>query len=76
MRGVASVVQQDVGLPVGRVHALIDAPPEVLLALAAPREYREAGLGQCCGHLVLRRVDVTRGPSNLCIGRNDIIILE
>ena len=36
MGGVSAVVQDHVGLPVLGVDALVDAPPEVLLRLAAP----------------------------------------
>ncbi len=42
VRGVAAVVQDHVGLPVLGVDAPVDAPPKVLLRLAAPRENREA----------------------------------
>jgi len=52
--GVAAVVEDHVGLPVLGVDALVDAPPEVLLGLAAPRENGEAGLGERGGHFVLR----------------------
>ena len=47
------------------LDALVDAPPEVLLALAAPGEDGHARLRQRRRHLVLRRVDVARGPADL-----------
>ena len=47
------------------IGSLVDAPPKVLLALAAPREHRHARLRQRRSNLVLRRVDVARGPAHL-----------
>ena len=66
MRGVASVVEHHVGLPVvPGGDALVDAPPEVLLGLAPPGEHGDAVLGQGRGHLVLGRVDVASRPADL-----------
>ncbi len=47
---------------------LVDAEPEVLLALATPGEDRYAGLSQGGRHLVLRAVDVAGGPAHLHTG--------
>ena len=41
MGGVATVIQDHVGLPVVGGDTSVDAPPEILLRLAAPREDRE-----------------------------------
>ena len=74
VRGVAPVVEHHVGLPVLGRDALVDAPPKVLLALAAPRKHRHARLGQRGGNLVLRRVDVARGPADLLVDRTTVRI--
>ena len=60
MRGAVSDT-----LKVSYLDALVDAPPEVLLAFAAPGEDRHARLRQRRRHLVLRRVDVARRPAHL-----------
>ena len=41
MGGVATVVQDHVGLPIVGRDASVDAPPEILLRLPPPRKYRE-----------------------------------
>lgn len=65
MSGVSSVVQDHVGLPGLGGDALLDAPPEILLALATPGEHGNVVFGQGGSDLVLGRVDVASGPTNL-----------
>ncbi len=63
--GVASVVQDHVGLPVVGGDAAVDAPPEVLLGLAPPREHGDVLLGEGGRDLVLGAVDVAGRPPDL-----------
>ena len=63
--GVSAVVEDHVGLPGLGGDRLVDAPPEVLLALAPPGEHGDAGLRQGGRDLVLGAVDVAGGPPDL-----------
>ena len=64
--GVAAVVQNHVRrAAVGPFEDAMGIIPIVLQALALAREHRRAGGGDRGGGVVLRRIDVARGPANV-----------
>ena len=65
MRRVPAVVENHIRLPALGGYTLVDAPPEILLGLGAPRVHRVPRVRQGGCHLVLRGVDVASGPSYL-----------
>lgn len=67
VRGVSSIIQDHVGLPRGAGRAaLVDAPPERLLALASPGEYRVPWNGRIMFHSLYKEgTKGTLGPGHI-----------